>query len=304
MKFNLRQELRDLGFDGKIVSIDKLGGMTNFNFKIKIEGDSQLDDGFYVLRLPGEGMDEVLINRPNEVKILEMIHNTDLKDLAVDAIAWNDKGVKLTKFFQAKNLDANSRDAIVRGLKHVMELHDRGYDFGVRMDPFDILNDSLQQMVNCGLHEDLASIFEYIRPEQLLKLQEFYRHEYTEDERRGTACHCDALPDNFMFFENGDIKLLDFEFARMTDKCWEYVAILKECGMMGVDEQIELLAEVMEITPRLRQQLLIVSAVNSAWLSAWGYLAFYERGHMEALEYGEFHKKFVPQILEQLQDIL
>lgn len=185
-----------------IVDIEVLKkGMTNRSFLFTCKGQR------YIMRIPGEGTDQ-LINRQEEAEVYETIAGRGLCD---NVIYINpDNGYKITEFIEDSRVcdveNVNDLELCMKKLHgfHKMKLKVK--------HTFDIFR---QIEFYESLWGEQSSIYrDYAKTkENVFSLKEYidaYKEEYC-------LTHIDAVPDNFLFTSDGDVRLIDWEYAAMQD---------------------------------------------------------------------------------------
>lgn len=176
-------------------------GMTNRSFLFTCRGKK------YIMRIPGEGTDQ-LINRREEAQVYQVI-----KDRGIcDDIAYinPDNGYKITEFLEGSRVcDADNPDDLKACMKKLREFHsldlkvDHSFDIFGQIDFYESLWDGAP-----SIYRDYKKTKEHV-----LDLKK-YIDEHVE---RKCLTHIDAVPDNFLFTADGDIRLIDWEYAGMQD---------------------------------------------------------------------------------------
>lgn len=197
--------------EGDIDKIEPLGGMTNHNFKIELNGEK------YVFRLPGEGC-SCFVNRENEKYNIQLI-----QDLKIDAeiMYFNEfSGIKIAKYIdRAETLNP------ITALKHknkvvsvLRKLHSSNLVFRNQFDVF-------------------KEIIKYESEIEKLTSRKYPNYEVVRKkvfdlkvilEKIGinlVSCHNDTVPENFIISE-GQIHLIDWEYSGMNEIEWDIGAIL------------------------------------------------------------------------------
>lgn len=186
----------------EIVDINVLKkGMTNRSFLFTCRNKK------YIMRIPGEGTDQ-LINRREEAQVYEVIKNRGI----CDDIAYinPENGYKITEFLEGSRVcDADNPDDLKACMKKLREFHsldlevDHSFDIFGQIDFYESLWDGAP-----SIYRDYKKTKEHV-----LELKK-YIDEHVE---RKCLTHIDAVPDNFLFTANGDIRLIDWEYAGMQD---------------------------------------------------------------------------------------
>lgn len=176
-------------------------GMTNRSFLFTCK------DKKYIMRIPGEGTDQ-LINRRDEAEVYKTI---DGKHICDDIVYINpENGYKITEFLEGSRVcDSDNVDDLKACMDKLREFH--GQKLTVNHE-FDIFG---QIEFYESLWDGTPSIYRDYKKtkENVLSLKKYI------DEHVETRCltHIDAVPDNFLFTSDGDIRLIDWEYAGMQD---------------------------------------------------------------------------------------
>lgn len=176
-------------------------GMTNRSFLFRCKGKQ------YIMRIPGEGTDQ-LINRKEEA---EVYHALDGKKICDDIAYINpNNGYKITEFLEgARVCDPESKEDVAKCMARLRQFHqqnlqvDHGFDIFGQIEFYQ------------SLWEGAPSCFrDYEKTkERILSLQAYIENHVTQR----CLTHIDAVPDNFLFTKDGDIRLIDWEYAGMQD---------------------------------------------------------------------------------------
>lgn len=197
-------------------SIDRVGGMSNFNYKV-LFGDKS-----YVLRIPGNGADG-MVERENE-ELNSMLaqkmgihptieyfnRKTGIK--LVDYIE-NAETLNPTSIQEASNLEQIA--AIYRTL-HNSRMRERN-DFNIfhEIDKYNFLIEKSGAKMyhsNRGGYSQVI-VFERRLNQMGVELK---------------PCHNDGVPENFIKDANGKIYLIDWEYSGMNDPVAELAALFLE----------------------------------------------------------------------------
>lgn len=196
IKFALQCQDEDI----KNITILKKG-MTNRSFLFDI------DEKKFIMRIPGEGTDE-LINRVQEADVYKAIRNKKICD---DIIYMDqENGYKITEYLEnARVCDSHN----IQDIKQCMERLKNFHELDIKVDhTFDIFEkiDFYE-----SLWQENISVY---RDYEKTKRNVFHLKKYIDSqEKQCCLTHIDAVPDNFLFTENGDIRLIDWEYAGMQD---------------------------------------------------------------------------------------
>lgn len=186
----------------KITNITVLKkGMTNRSFLFSC------NDKKYIMRIPGEGTDQ-LINRRQEAMVYKAI---DGKHICDDIAYINpDNGYKITEYLEgARVCDPFNVEDITKCMKRLREFH----NLKLKVDhEFNIFG---QMEFYETLWEGKPSVYKDYKQtkENVLSLKSYIDEHVGEK----VLTHIDAVPDNFLFIKNDEIRLIDWEYAGMQD---------------------------------------------------------------------------------------
>ena len=185
-----------------IVDIEVLKkGMTNRSFLFTCKGQR------YIMRIPGEGTEQ-LINRQEEAEVYQMIAGRGICD---NVIYMNpDNGYKITEFIENSRVcdveNVNDLELCMEKLRefHKMKLKVKHtFDIFRQIDFYESLWGGQPSIYRdyTKTKENIFSLREYV---------DAHKEEYC-------LTHIDAVPDNFLFTSDGDVRLIDWEYAAMQD---------------------------------------------------------------------------------------
>lgn len=222
VEINTYEQLRELDEDSNHLKSDAIDVITN---ALKVKSSEVIDitvlkkgmtnrsflftckDKNYIMRIPGEGTDQ-LINRREEAQVYQSINGKGICDEIIYINSQN--GYKITEFLEDSRVcDPNNVDDLNACMKKLREFH----GLGIIVDhEFDIFK---QIEFYESLWENESSIYRDYKKtkENILKLRGYI------DEHVDKKCltHIDAVPDNFLITPDGDIRLIDWEYAGMQD---------------------------------------------------------------------------------------
>lgn len=177
-------------------------GMTNRSFLFCCRGKK------YIMRIPGEGTGE-LIDRRQEAQVYGILSGQQICD-EVSYIN-PDNGYKITEYFEnARVCDPDNQNDLRRCMTRLREFHsaklcvDHTFDIFERIDFYQSLWGNIPSVYRDYMQtrENIFSLRGYI---------DSHKEPYV-------LTHIDAVPDNFLFTDNGkDIRLIDWEYAGMQD---------------------------------------------------------------------------------------
>ena len=177
-------------------------GMTNKSFLFRVDG------AHCICRIPGPGT-ELLINRREEKEVYDTVASLGITE---EVLYMNpDTGYKIARYYEnARNAAADNWKDMEICMGIVRKLHqsgltvDHSFDIRERIDFYERL---------CLQHggipfEDYEKVRGWMN-ELMDRLDQM--------DRPQCLCHIDANVDNFLMFEGGSAKLLDWEYAGMCD---------------------------------------------------------------------------------------
>lgn len=175
-------------------------GMTNRSFSFVCRNKK------YIMRIPGEGTDQ-LINREHEA---DVYHTLEGKGICDDPIYINSKnGYKITKYLEGvRTCDCMNQDDLIVCMKKLKEFHDMDLKVNHTFNIFE------QIQYYEELWDGTPSIY---RDYKKTKDNVLSLRSYIEEHRnRWCLTHIDAVPDNFLFYDDG-MQLTDWEYSGMQD---------------------------------------------------------------------------------------
>jgi thiamine kinase-like enzyme len=177
-------------------------GMTNQSFLFKVHGQP------YICRIPGKGT-ELLINRPQEAAVYEVIRPLGLAEHVVYLNP--ETGYKIAEYYEgARNADASDRGDMARCMAALHRLHDAklvvDHEFNLRerIDFYEKLC-----LAHGGTQFEDYALVRGRMDELMAQLDGLARPKYLS--------HIDSVADNFLFTVDGDVRLIDWEYAGMCD---------------------------------------------------------------------------------------
>lgn len=186
----------------EIVDIEVLKkGMTNRSFLFYCRNKK------YIMRIPGEGTDQ-LINRKEEASVYEAIKDKNICD---DIVYINpENGYKITEYLEgARVCDADDVNDLKICMTKLREFHAMGLKVEHNFDIFGQI-EFYETLWNgtTSIYRDYKNT-----KENILKLKDFI----DQQDKECVLTHIDAVPDNFLFTQAGDVRLIDWEYAGMQD---------------------------------------------------------------------------------------
>lgn len=176
-------------------------GMTNRSFLFSCKNKK------YIIRIPGEGTDQ-LIKRREEAAVYKAIEGKHISDEIVYINPEN--GYKITEFLEESRVcNSDNVEDLRLCMQKLREFHSLKLTVDHEFNIFEQIN------FYESLWDGTPSIY---RDYKKTKDDIFSLKPYI-DEHIDTVCltHIDAVPDNFLFTSDGDIRLIDWEYAGMQD---------------------------------------------------------------------------------------
>jgi thiamine kinase-like enzyme/choline kinase len=209
-----------------IRNIEKLGGLTNDNFKVSI------NDKEYVARVPGTGTEKI-IDRLNEKVNSSIAYKVGLDSRT---IYFNEfTGLKIVDFIEnAETLNpttAKREDNMELVAEVLKTLHNCQEKFHTDFDPFvgteyyeNVLLDA-----NGKLFDDYLELKDLFMP---------LKDELNELGIVNVPGHLDALPENFIKSGDNKLYLIDWEYSGNYDNLFDVAAVSLECGYSEDEEEL------------------------------------------------------------------
>lgn len=176
-------------------------GMTNRSFSFVIDYQK------YIMRIPGEGTSQ-LINRQREYDVYQVLKSTKISD---EVVYLNpDNGFKITKFMNLiRNAQADSFEDVSLCMQALRSFHQSNLKVNHFFDVFEQIEfyESLWKRTQ-------SDFLDYEKTKSnVLSLKTWI----DSIQKETCLCHIDAVPDNFLIDDKGDVYLIDWEYAAMQD---------------------------------------------------------------------------------------
>lgn len=205
--------------------ITRMGGLTNRTYK------TVLPDGrIYVVRLPGEGTEE-LINRSNEKVSTQLACH-----LGIDAqmLFFGERGEKVTCYIEGGQtlcIESFSDESVLRKVAEILHtLHTSGDDTKIPFDVFDMAAE-YEKIIN----DNLVPLFDdYAETKGKIMAIRNCINVYGD---KLVPCHNDPLCENWVMSEEGKLYLIDWEYAGMNDAMWDLADISIEASFSEVQDK-------------------------------------------------------------------
>ena len=212
--------------ENRIQDISPIGGMTNKNYKL------QIDDKLYVLRVPGNGTEE-MISREDEIK--NAVYANEI-GLDAELIYFNEKtGVKISHFIENAETLTPEAAKKQRSMEMVVNIIKKLHNSKLPMNnKFDIYNkiEKYEQLLNKVEGKIFYDYYEV--KDKVIYLKTIMN----ELDIKLTPCHNDLVAENFV--KSGDEKmyLIDWEYGGMNDPMWDLAAYCLENGLSEDEEEL------------------------------------------------------------------
>lgn len=199
-------------------NISRMGGLTNHTYHVVLP-----DGREYVVRIPGEGTEELIVRRDEQV-------STQLAcDLEIDApmLYFGEDGSKVTEFITNAETMSAATICQPRHIEQVAEifrkLHSCAQDTKVPFEVFDMAA-GYEKIIfekHVAMPQDYPEIKETVMAikQQLDAAMDIPK----------VPCHNDPLCENWVE-GNGRMYLIDWEYAGMNDGMWDLADVSIEAG--------------------------------------------------------------------------
>lgn len=199
--------------------IERMGGLTNHTYAVTLHSGER-----YVVRLPGEGTEEMIVRKDEQV-------STELAcSVGIDAelLYFGPDGSKVSRYIDgAVTMSA----ATMKEPAHIWQaaavfktLHTCGKDTGVPFEVFDMAGnyETIIRKNHVPMYEDYAAV-----KTQVMQIK-------AEIDAAVNAakvpCHNDPLCENWVTGADGKMYLIDWEYAGMNDGMWDLADVSIEAG--------------------------------------------------------------------------
>ena len=238
---------------------ERLGGLTNRNYKITVGDDS------YVLRIAGEGTSDYIdrqVEAHNARVAAEAGVNAEL--LFFDPA----DGLMLTRYVSGTEtmtpaLFASRPGAPARAAAAFRRMHDCGKDFNFRFELFAMIDEYLDVLAKLGA--SLPAGYHDVVGEAGA-----VRRALERNPGRLAPCHCDPLCENFLD-DGSRMWIVDWEYAGMNDPLWDLGDLSVEAGFDAAQDR-----EMMEaycdgpVSEALFGRMVIYKAMCDLLWTLWG----------------------------------
>ena len=254
MKKLIKQKIEKLlSKEEEIVSVERLGGMTNNNYLVETTNRK------FIVKFFGKGTDK-LINRIAEKNNLEK-----LRDLELDVenyIFDINEGIKVNEYIEnATTFDAHY---IKTKNKEVAEILQKVHGSGKELEGEFKIFDEIKKYEDLIQGEIKYAYYDKIR-DKVFGLQS-HLGEIGIDRK---SCHIDLVPENFIEDENGRVYLIDWEYSSMNDPMWDLAALFIESNYRKSEEGDFFKYYYSEKTPVSIAKIMIYKILQDFLWSLW-----------------------------------
>ena len=254
MKKLIKQKIEKLlSKEEEIVSVERLGGMTNNNYLV------ETTDRKFIVKFFGKGT-EKLINRIAEKSNLEK-----LRDLELDVenyIFDINEGIKVNEYIEnATTFDAHY---IKTKNKEVAEILQKVHGSGKELEGEFKIFDEIKKYEDLIQGEIKYAYYDKIR-DKVFGLQS-HLEEIGIDRK---SCHIDLVPENFIEDENGRVYLIDWEYSSMNDPMGDLAALFIESNYRKSEEGEFFKYYYSENTPVSVAKIMIYKILQDFLWSLW-----------------------------------
>ncbi len=177
-------------------------GMTNQSFLFSVGSSA------YICRIPGPGTG-LLINRRQEAAAYEAIKPLGISE---NVIYFDpETGYKISEYYEgSRNADPSSEEDMSRCMEVLRRLHRSGVTVGHDFDIRERIG--FYEKLCLSMGEIPFEDYKEVRA-QMAELMDILDHA----NRPKVLAHVDSVADNFIFLPDGQVKLIDLEYAGMCD---------------------------------------------------------------------------------------
>ena len=228
-------------------------GMTNRSFIFTCQNHH------YIMRIPGTGTKQ-LINRQHEYDVYQAIKRLPYVE---NTLYLNPKnGYKLTRFIEnSRNCDPNNWDDVRQSMQLLKKMHqshlavEHTFDLRQQIEMYEKLKD------NDSAYRDYDEVRKRI--DQLLSTID-------RMDKQWTLCHIDANADNFVFDNQGNVYLIDWEYAGMQDPHVDIAmfAIYSMYNQQQIDRLISIYFDG-QVEPEIKYKIYSYIAICGLLWSNW-----------------------------------
>lgn len=213
--------------ENEIETIHKAGGMTNFNYEVKIKGKK------YILRIPGHGTDR-LVDRNNEKQNLQFATNLGINPayLYFDEVSGIKVTMKIKGAIQIRKEEARSEKIQDLVIQCLQTLHHSKSSMKNEFQ-LQVFIEEYEKLVKI-VRPDLWKRYESFSAKVRRILQSFHASKVFSN----VPCHIDPSYTNFLIDRHGKIFLIDWEYSGMFDPFWDIAAYTLESSFSSEEERL------------------------------------------------------------------
>ena len=252
MKKLIKQKIEKLlSEEEEIVSVERLGGMTNNNYLVETTNRK------FIVKFFGKGT-EKLINRIAEKNNLENLRDLELENYIFDI----KEGIKVNEYIEnATTFDAHY---IKTKNKEVAEILQKVHGSGKELEGEFKIFDEIKKYENLIQGKIKYAYYDKIR-DKVFGLQS-HLEEIGIDRK---SCHIDLVPENFIEDETGRVYLIDWEYSSMNDPMWDLAALFLESNYRKSEEGDFFKYYYSEKTPVSIAKIMIYKILQDFLWSLW-----------------------------------
>ncbi len=244
-------------------------GMTNQSFLFEVQGRP------YICRVPGPGTG-LLINRRQEADAFKAVQPLGISEHVI--YFDSETGYKIAEYYEgARNADASSESDMRTCMKLLKQLHHSGVTVGHEFD--------IRERI--GFYEKLCLNYGEIPFEDYREVKAHMTELMDGLDRLNrpkVLAHVDSVADNFLFLPDGQLKLIDLEYAGMCDPLID-VAMCAIYSYYNDDQVDQLIQWYLERRPTEEEETVIYSYVALGGF-LWSLWTVYK--HYLGQEFGEY----------------
>ncbi len=237
----------------------QLGGLTNRNYKVSVDGES------YVLRVAGEGTSEY-IDREVEAHNARVAAEAGVGAEVVFFDAGD--GLMLCRYLDGTltmtpETFRTTPGAPARAARALKRMHGCGKPFEFRFELFSMIDEYLGVLAKLG-----ATLPEGYH--DVVKEAEAVRRVLAENPGDLAPCHCDPLCENFLD-DGARMWVVDWEYSGMNDPIWDLGDLSVEAGFEAAHDR-----EMMEaycggsVSAAVFGRMVIYTAMCDLLWTLWG----------------------------------
>lgn len=212
----------------EIGEIEVLGGMTNKNFLVSVCNKK------YILRVAGAGTKDIINRCSEKINTLK----ASVFGIAKDLIYFNEEnGIKISEYIEKTETltrkTSKEKKNLLLTSKLLKKLHTENIKFENTFNVFD----EIEKYENLIKNKNIL----YEKYTNYLENRKFIFSLKNILENIGitiTACHNDAVPENFIKIKEKDIFLIDWEYSGMNDPMWDLATHSLESNLTLYEEKI------------------------------------------------------------------